>query len=180
METVDFEKILRQSAVTRPYFAGVYSADRVCKKLFSQLKGAHKPFFCIVNTDTSDGRGEHWLSVYVTDNNAVEIFDPLGLAPYAYKNLIPCFEELARDNDKSLIFNNRTVQGSLSSVCGAHCIFFVYKKLTHNNMLSMEDLIDKYYTSNVDYNDCMVFRFIQKYFDIASSIKRMEKNISCK
>ncbi len=173
METIDLESVLRKCIVTNHFFQGVHSADNV-----KYTPEDDFPQFCIVNTDLAKDSGEHWLVFYFPRLNAVEVFDSMGMAPYAYPNLINFFNTF----DGKVFHNNAPVQGDTSNVCGVHCLFFVFKKIVNNNALSMKQIIKKYYTTDVNLNDCMVMDFLQKHFDVIQppTIKRLEKSVKCK
>ena len=60
MNTFELQKILFSDSITRNYFIGVYSRDQL-----PIIKDYPSCF--ILNTDTSDKPGEHWLAIYYDD-----------------------------------------------------------------------------------------------------------------
>jgi len=53
-------------------FLGAFPKDKLPK--------TRKPCGLIINTDSSNNPGEHWVAIY-TDNNCSEYFDSFGLPP---------------------------------------------------------------------------------------------------
>ena len=45
------------------------------------------PKFVVLNTDESDGKGLHWVAVFVPYSGPLEFFDPLGESPETYKTI---------------------------------------------------------------------------------------------
>lgn len=74
-----------------PGFAGVFMADQA-RKMKARLSRAHSEgdfdlrtdrFSCIINTKSSDHRGEHWCAIYCdpADEKVIEFYDPIGERP---------------------------------------------------------------------------------------------------
>ena len=90
------------------YFYGIFSRDNLPKFI-------NTPFAIIINTDKSDGPGEHWVSVYVNSEKNGEYFDSYGLKPLYIE-----IEMFLIDNCVSCTFNNIFIQNpSINSfTCG--------------------------------------------------------------
>ena len=69
--------VLISNPVTEKYFEGVIPKDAL-KEI------ENKPKLIICNTDTSQGKGEHWILIYFRDDDVVESFDSLGKDPSDY------------------------------------------------------------------------------------------------
>jgi hypothetical protein len=170
METNELVKSLKQNKVTGKYFLGVYPADIAINQVYPN----NKTWFIIVNTDRQDQPGQHWIVFFFTPRNSLDVFDPLGQAPYAYWNLIDFFNN-SRFN---ITYNTRCLQSLRTNICGAHCLFYCFKKCQKKNKrtLSMYKIINKYYLNNQDYNDCMVLNFvINHFFNVKKPVNRMHK-----
>ena len=101
----------------RRVFKGVYPRDRlpVCVTY---------PSIFVVNTDTSDGPGLHWVAVSFDRFGYSEYFDSFGLPPV--------HSDIATFIDKNsfypFVYNSRFLQDMTSSVCGLYVIYYVLLK----------------------------------------------------
>lgn len=75
-----------------------------------------RPFCFIVNTDTANLPGKHWIAVSFAKNGIVRAFDPLGV----YYPAMLC-DYLARSN-RRVSFNHVMYQDPTSRLCGQHCL----------------------------------------------------------
>lgn len=93
-------------------FIGVYSMDKLPKKF--------KPnCMFIVNTDTSNLAGTHWIAVKVRDSIGY-VFDPLGFPP-------PLMLSSWMNNYcTKWSSNTRELQLYTSNLCGQFCIYFIF------------------------------------------------------
>ena len=103
-----------------PNFLGTFAQDEL-----KSLHLTHFPVFLVVNTDSSNGSGEHWMMIHITKSK-VEIFCSLGFNLFNF-NRIPCqllsFLNIHSRTKKIRIF--RKVQSDTSFLCGYFCILFV-------------------------------------------------------
>ena len=76
----------------------------------------------IINTQTSDLPGQHWIAVSIAKNGIVYAFDPLGFyyPPYLRYRL----NNLYRGR---VIYNRIMYQHPWENNCGQHCLNFLYK-----------------------------------------------------
>lgn len=76
----------------------------------------------IVNTQSANLPGEHWLAVSYKSSGIVYAFDPLGMYyPTHFVNyLFCCCVGCAR-----VKFNRVTYQNPFTNTCGLHCILFL-------------------------------------------------------
>lgn len=137
---------------TKPFFRGVYASDMLPK--FTDLK----PKFIIVNTDTSLGKGEHWILVIISGcYSKIEFFDPLGYRVDQYSPELIGF--LTRDGKQSFLINTDRVQSLTSEACGYFCLYVADKRCkgeTYSQCLKplLKDL-DK-----LQYNDFIVKSYV--------------------
>ena len=94
-------------------FLGVYSLDKI-------------PFILgdggiIVNTQTSTLPGEHWLSIY-NSNEVIKVFDPFG---FYYPSILVNKLKTMR---KRIEYNRIRYQKTLSITCGEHCLLWLYSQ----------------------------------------------------
>lgn len=94
---------------------GFVFANIIMKDHIKDLPDTPK-FFCIVNYDTSDKSGSHWVAI-IKDKNLVFYFDSYGMIPIKeVKNRFPT---------EKVIYNDYAVQKINSNICGHLCIAFI-------------------------------------------------------
>ncbi len=168
MDGITIDNCLKNCKVTKPYYGGIFSIDNIPNY------NINSPCFYVINTDISSGPGKHWLLLFfLTNGKNVEIFDSLGKSPYAYHKSFKKF--LNSKIGWNITYNNKSLQGD-SNVCGAHVLFYAYKKC--NKKYGLATIINRYYINNVDLNDCNVLYFVKKKFKIKNyKLKQLEKSI---
>ena len=90
--------------------------------LSSTITSKRKAFFCIVNSDTSNKPGSHWLASFLDYSLSIpylEFFDSYGFSPNIYKLPLPIDHPL-------FSYNHIQLQSNLSTVCGHYCLLFLY------------------------------------------------------
>src|SRR6267154_4562905 len=143
MDGYTIDNCLKQCEITRPYYKGIYSIDTI------PYINKGEPYFIIVNTDIASGDGKHWIVLFYINSNYVEIFDSLEQSTYAYGKY---FKQYIKENvSVEFIYTNKRIQNLKSNVCGAHCLFYSYKKC--QKKLSLYSLINRYYLNDTNYND---------------------------
>jgi hypothetical protein len=168
MDSVTLNKCLKQCSVTNIYFQGVYSINN-----FPKINRKY-PCFYIVNTDVAGGKGEHWLVLFFISPNYLEIFDSLGQTPYSYNSYLTDF--ISANKTMKTVYTNKRLQSLKSNVCGAHCLFYSYKKC--QKKISLYTLMLRYYMNNTNFNDCNVLNFAKKQFKLSSkTVKQMVKTV---
>ena len=98
MNTVALDHILRTDVYVRNVFGGVYASD----KLPVQVDKYPKVY--VVNVDSSDRHGSHWVAFYFSCSEKAEFFDPEIYAT--------SFVEFLNGNCSQWTFNNRTLHYS--------------------------------------------------------------------
>jgi hypothetical protein len=184
MNTLELSTLLKNNHVTGPYFCGVVPADAIFQQAKACSDRAEKqPFFLIANTDVDGQRGEHWVAFFYLSNGCLEVFDPYGLAPWAYANMCKFFS--ARQQLKQCtLYNKACVQSPLSNLCGLHCMFVAYKKCENWNV-DLKSILLSNYLQDFDYNDCMLLANVPQMFpplltSYANVINRLKKSTTCK
>ena len=79
LTTRQLDYLARQDSHHKPIFKGVFASDQLPKEKEIQTRSAD-----IVNVDTHDKQGSHWLSIFV-ENDQCEVFDSYGLPIHWYK-----------------------------------------------------------------------------------------------
>ena len=120
---------------------GVFARD--------QLPGKSEdgPIGMIVNTDTRDKPGTHWLAIYL-EKGVGEFFDSCGRAPDYYSF------------DFNFKFNDKRLQSSTSNVCGQYCLYYLMQRCRN---VPMQDIVNSF-SDNYAVNDDFVAEIIQNVF----------------
>lgn len=94
-------------------FVGVFPRDRlpVLKKL---------PAFLVINTDSADEPGEHWIAVCISRQRQAIFFNSFGLPPLS-ADVVSFIDRYSN----RLEYCNVVLQNAYSTVCGFYCIAFV-------------------------------------------------------
>ena len=113
------------------------------------------PAFFIVNIDSSDKKGSHWIAIGIF-KDSVEIFDTLGFKIFKWAS-IPCtlLKFLHRLVGQRTLKISKRIQGPNSLYCGYYCIFYVLMRpyFTWN-------LIQKQFSTDYHKNDHQLIKLI--------------------
>lgn len=128
------EKILDEN------FLGVFPKNKL-----PNLKSKRK-FSLIMNLDSSNLPGTHWIAVVGRSNEAY-IFDPLALLP----------QPLLLVNWLSRYYNNwtfnlRQIQTMYSNECGSFYLHYIFNAINLENIL-LRNIIDLIYPVTKNFND---------------------------
>ena len=110
------------NAQTRQAFLGVFPLNELPRHI------VQRPAFLIVNTQTNDLPGSHWICLMLFADGHGEIFNSLGLPPPT---------AIARwMNRMSDIwtFNDKTYQSPGTSTCGAYCVYVILHRLQYASL----------------------------------------------
>ena len=125
MNTFEIIHILNKNPVTEKYFDGVYPVDHL-------EKINKRPRLIICNTDTSEGKGLHWIAIFFYNENKVDFFDSLGKNPSEYDSRFITF--MKKFADECYLTKTR-VQPINSDLCGHFCIYFSHKRCQGFNLI---------------------------------------------
>jgi hypothetical protein len=132
MDTQQIETILRKIPLIRLQFSGVFALDKI--PLLRQI-----PNSMVINLDTSDMEGSHWIALYTDNNNRTTYFDSLGRPP----------PKTISSKYKIHDYLRKPVQSIFSNSCGQYCILFIYL-ITHGHPLPIiEQLLRNISDSNI-------------------------------
>lgn len=121
MNTAEIDAILSMHPSTRPHYIGTFPLD------LSPNCVLPRPSICIVNSDSSQYPGTHWLCFFLPDDNfkTVEFFDSFGRKPKNY-----FFERFIAKNSDVCVYNPYVIQNFNSLSCGMFvCLFALYRSL---------------------------------------------------
>ena len=152
-----FASEIRKQLAHIKNFIGVFSRDNIPQN----LKG---PVGLIVNTDTSDLPGAHWIAIYIDENQIGEYFDSYGLPP-----LYAEFEDfLTRECTNGWMYNRITLQCTICVTCGEYCVAYLLNRFYGGSYADYISL----FTSNTYKNDDL----IKIYFDLLN--KNIQKYLN--
>ncbi len=158
MNTSQLLRAIRSDTILNQYCLGVFPRDRV------PLTLDRVPCCLIVNTDPHNKPGSHWVLLYLPSEGIVEFFDSYGREPYNWGLLKSRYV---------VVTNKKQVQSSLSSVCGAHCLYVAFHRVRGEPMRKILD----HYTDNPLTNDSEVVEFVGGVFD--QSVPILSADLVC-
>lgn len=124
---------------TDDWFMGVFSSNQLPKY-------SPKSFGLIVNYDTHNLPGSHWMAIISRDGEGY-YFDPFGYDPPLN---ITSWLNHHFDNWS---YNKRQVQAIDSNYCGYFCLHFLFSaKLSFFKYIDLEQIIDHLYPKILQYS----------------------------
>lgn len=151
MNTIQLEKILEyyaKKSYKKSFFYGIFALDKLPHvQTF--------PSCLIMNNQTSDNEGEHWVAIYFDKYRRCEFFDSFGKSPKFY-GIMPYLKKYS----KSIKFNNKKIQSIFSPYCGLYSVFFLFFKLKGKSMNYYKNLFKK----DPIKNDIMFSNWLKRYF----------------
>lgn len=117
--------------------------------------------FIIVNEQERKFEGSHWVVIFRSHKDCLEIFNSLG-----YKNISKLRPYLKFNFKATIIYNNTAVQKSTSSSCGLYSIYFAIFRLLNLDQ-SFEEILDEIFVSDLETNENKVSRFCQHLLTVS-------------
>ena len=145
----DLRELLISDVHIKRMFRGIYSRDKLPRY---RMK---KPSLLIVNTDISEGPGEHWLCIFIGVNNVIEYWDSFGLDIHH-----PEIYEFVSLNSKRYTFNNVVLQPITSKTCGLYCFYYAFKRCRGFNIRM---ILKDFRELRPFYNDHLVLNHLTSY-----------------
>ena len=132
------------------HFEGVFAKNNL-------PPGRHPNRMFILNTDTANLPGRHWIAVFIRDNIGY-VFDPLGMVP-------PPLRLINWMNERYLqwSYNKRQVQPIDSNMCGVYCMYFLYHASIISTSTNLNDLFDNHIfpkTKTLESNELSINKFL--------------------
>ena len=147
LETIKILNILQGA----PNFVGCLAQDET---EFTRVQSL--PAFFIVNIDSSDEKGSHWIALGIF-KESVEIFDTLGFKIFKWKS-IPCtlLKFLHRIIGQRTLKISKRIQGPDSILCGYYCVFYVLMRPYFS-----WNMIQKQFTTDYQKNDQKLIKLLE-------------------
>ena len=150
LDSVQIANLVSGNVSLSETFLGVYSLNALPDRLPRNC-----PITLIVNTDTSNLAGQHWIAIWISPNKIGEVFDSYGRLPPAR------VQRWMNIQTRMWTFNRRLVQSYTSTKCGAFCLFYLYHKV---HGVSLKNIVSKFFPIFVFLNDYIVQVFIDRIF----------------
>ena len=141
------EKTIENILSCQSSFVGCFAANEL-KNLMVK-----SPCFLIVNLDTRDKPGSHWIAIGVFKNK-LEIFDPLGFDLFSWPK-ISCdlLHFLHKYSFSRKVLVSKRIQAYKSQNCGLYCIYYVMSRKI-KSFLSLQSI----FSSNCSLNDSILIK----------------------
>ena len=132
------------------YYKGIFARNELC---FIEFE---KPALYIVNTAHSFQSYGHWIVIFISDNDQVEIFDSFAKKiSDRHANILNFVMRL----NKSYVYSNKRIQSTISTKCGWFCLYFAYFRCRN---ISFSSILNQFCDSDLDLNDKIVIEFYRK------------------
>ena len=106
------------------YFRSIYSRDRLPDKIKKKDCG-------IINLDSIEGQGTHWVCYRNIDKQMVEYFDPFGLImPHEVHHYLA-------KSGKKVIFSQDEIQNRDIVLCGYWCLYYLNERQKGKRILGV-------------------------------------------
>jgi hypothetical protein len=97
-------------------FRGVFTRDMLLKIILKKECG-------VINTDTINSIGKHWICYYNDPKSKyVEFLDSFGLS--LTQEILAYFETSVKD----ILYNSSQLQTNCSIKCGYYCVYFIKER----------------------------------------------------
>jgi hypothetical protein len=148
MNTMQIDEIFKKYSYTRKIYKGTRAFDELPKKI-------KRPSAYIINTETRDKDGEHWIAIYYNNYGNVEFFDSFGLGPAFYG-----LEDFLLKTSNKCFYNTFALQSLNSEYCGYYCVLFVLFKCKKKSFLNFLNHFDQ----DTFINDKNIKKLIEQFY----------------
>ena len=142
LSTLDILKAIKTDEYAKRYFIGVFPRDKLPQAQFKY------PYSLIMNTDTSENKGQHWLAMHYDTNKYCTFFDSYGNSPKFYK-----LDNYIKQTSSDYEWNRQQIQDPFSVVCGHYCIFFILMK---SRGFELNEINNLFFKNNFNINDYFI------------------------
>ena len=122
MSNFDLEKWVDDLEIK--YFRSIYSRDRLPDQIKKKECG-------IINLDSIEGQGTHWVCYRNIDKLMVEYFDPFGLImPHEISHYFS-------KSGKKIVFSQDEIQNRDTVLCGYWCLYYLIERQKGKSILEV-------------------------------------------
>ena len=158
MDSSEIKDLMMKDQKIKKIFKGVYPIDLI-------LENLDYPSLIVVNLDSSEKKGSHWVVLHYTLNHIVEQFDSIGRKPDEHIINILFKKKLTYK------YNNKRLQSSYTNTCGLFCLFYSYYSSRNEDMVTILERFGDTYKEN----EFIVIKFYTDYFKKNFDIAVMKK-----
>ena len=134
------------------YYKGIFARNELC---FIQVE---KPVLYIVNTEHAFVNYGHWIVIFISNDDQVEMFDSFAKALNCrHVNISNFIISL----NKTRLLSNKIIQSSLSSKCGLFCLYYAYFR---SRNISFDCILNRFSCNDLVFNDNIVKDFARFNF----------------
>ena len=106
------------------HFRSIYSRDRLPDQIRKKECG-------IINLDSIEGQGTHWVCYRNIDTHMAEYFDPFGLImPHEISHYLST-------SGKKVIFSQDEIQNRDTVLCGYWCLYYLIERQNGKSILGV-------------------------------------------
>ena len=150
MYSQEMKNIMLEDAYAKDIFIDVLPSNHL-----KDVKVTQYPSAFIVNTDSCDEPGTHWVAFYFESENKAQFFDSYGSPPALLSKNFPMF--LKNNCWDNITYNQKCLQGLDSKVCGEYCMHYILQRCRG---FSSEHVINCQFTENSVINDHLVVQYM--------------------
>ena len=147
-------QFITQSLKCLPNFIGCFAENQLSSLVITQY-----PTFLVVNVDSYQMKGSHWLAIGIFETS-IEIFDPLGFTIFNWTR-VPCgmLGFLHRMSVTRKVKVSQRIQPSHSHLCGFYCIFYLVLR-SHSSFRTIQSFFT-HFDSKLSRNDTLLYKFFK-------------------
>ena len=106
------------------HFRTIFSRDRLPDQIRKKECG-------IINLDSIEGEGTHWVCYRNLDENMTKYFDPFGLI------MPPEIQHYLSTSGKKVIFSQDEIQNRNTVLCGYWCLYYLIERQKGKSILDL-------------------------------------------
>lgn len=150
MNSKNIFDLLMSNEDVKKQFKGILASDQL------NIFQIERPALYVVNTDTSNNAGIHWVCIYFPDSNKnVGFFDPLAKSPEMYNIFISTF---LTANSSNIMYSNKRIQNYFTNSCGVFCVLFAMLRCNKKSFLDILLI----FTNDLEKNEKVVQNYVKQ------------------
>lgn len=157
----DFKLYFDKVPIIRGHWKGVKSIDCLPKSIPVRQ-------FLIVNLSPSSHPGSHWVVLFRSHKDSLEIFNSLGFDNV--NHIKPYFKFNFRTH---LSYNNSAVQLTTTATCGFYCIYFAIFRLLNLDQ-PFDEILDEIFSNDLLLNENKVTNFCRHLLHISDESELLD------
>ena len=143
LTTQQLDYLAKQDPYLKPIFRGVFASDQLPDQKDLQPRSSY-----IVNVDSHDQSGSHWISIFVEEDQC-QVFDSYGLPIKCYNPSY--FVKWVFTHYKNVSSNAGQLQATDSNTCGHYALFYLFARARGKTLHDFLAQFDKQQYVNNDH-----------------------------